>query len=313
MSYSRFLVNRAEVKFFSFLGGVLCILIILSILISQKVDRSNSPPVKVAANPFDIVKLTAKAAYVYDVRADKILYAKNDNTRLPLASLVKVMTAVLASDLAPPYSQITITREAVETSGDSGLQVGEIWSLKNLLDFSLTSSSNDGARAIGLALGALSDSSANSTGIEADFVRAMNVKADQIGMKNTYYANDTGLDVGPSKSGAYGTASDMGLLFSYILKNYPELMVATREPTVRVSSNIASHTARNTDLIVSNIPGLKASKTGFTDLAGGNLVVAFDPEIGHPVVISILGSTEEGRFSDMMKLVNASIQTIQDQ
>jgi D-alanyl-D-alanine carboxypeptidase len=57
---------------------------------------------------------------------------------------------------------------------------------------------------------------------------------------------------------------------------------------------------------------LVASKTGTTDLAGGNLVVAFDPEIGRPIVISVLGSTEDGRFTDMEKLVSKTLSSHRD-
>ena len=70
------------------------------------------------------------------------------------------------------------------------------------------------------------------------------------------------------------------------------------------------HTATNTNEVVGSIPGLIASKTGFTDLAGGNLVVAFDAGINRPVIISVLGATKDGRFTDMEMLVNASLRAL---
>ena len=67
------------------------------------------------------------------------------------------------------------------------------------------------------------------------------------------------------------------------------------------------HVAVNTDLDIGKIPGLLASKTGFTALAGGNLVVAFDASIGRPIIVVVLGSTEDGRFTDVAQLTSSSL------
>ena len=309
------LTNKYEIRFFSALGAIVFILLAITFFVGRKVINNQVPaPIRIVVNPFDGIKLTAKSVYVLDARTGKMLYSKNDSERLPLASLAKVMTALVAATIAPPTSTIIITRTAVETAGDSGLQVGEKWSLKKLTDFSLTSSSNDGARAIALSLGSvgnLSDTAASTT--ENDFIKEMNWEAKNIGMTESYYLNDSGLDQSVVQGGAYGTAKDMATLFDYILKNHPGLMEATREATFKVTSaSGVVHTVKNTDAIVNTIPGLIASKTGYTDLAGGNLVIAFDPEIGRPIIISILGSTEVGRFEDMTKLVKASLESIQN-
>jgi D-alanyl-D-alanine carboxypeptidase len=309
------LTNKNEAKFFLFLATILCILLGATFIVGDTVIHDDtSSAAKAAVNPFSGINLTAKAAYVLDLRTGTVLYSKNPNERLPLASLTKVMTGLVATTVAPPSSTIIITAEAVATEGDSGLEVGERWSLKNLLDFSLTSSSNDGARAIGLALGGVGDLNATTTGnTEDDFIKEMNDEAEKIGMTQSYYLNDTGLDQSTVQAGAYGTAKDMATLFDYILKNHPEMMEATREPSFQVTSESGIvHTAENTDAIVNNVPGLIASKTGYTDLAGGNLVIAFDPEIGRPIIISVLGSTEDGRFDDVTKLVTASLESIQN-
>jgi len=308
------LTNKREVKFFIFLVVILCLLLGGMYVVGDKVIHDEAvSSAKVAANPFNSVTLTAKAAYVLDVRTGKVLFQKNGEERLPLASLTKVMTALTATTLAPATQTITITQEAIDTEGDSGLLVGERWSLKNLIDFSLASSSNDGARAIGFAIGALGDLNATSSeSSEANFIKEMNTEAAKIGMTQTLYINDTGLDQSTTQGGAYGTAKDMATLFDYILKNHPNIMEATRQASFSIASESGiMHTAINTDTIVNNIPGLIASKTGDTDLAGGNLVVAFDPELGRPIIISVLGSTTDGRFEDVSKLVAASLESIQ--
>src|SRR5581483_3055251 len=106
----------------------------------------------------------------------------------------------------------TITHDAIATEGDSGLKEGEKWNLKNLLDFSLVSSSNDGIRAVALSLGALASANATEKEIVDDFVRLMNKKADELDLKDTYFWNETGLDETEYKGGAYGTAHDIAML-----------------------------------------------------------------------------------------------------
>ncbi len=310
---SRFLTNSHEVKFFTVLGIVLVIFLTVSLVLGSKIQRGEiSVPTKVVEDsPFDKIKLTAKAAYVYDSRTGEVLFAKNETKRMPLASLTKVMTALVALESANPNTRILITQNSLSPEGDSGLYVGETWSLKDLLDFSLTSSSNDGVHAVALALGALNKSNPTAEEATSDFIVSMNKKAGELEMNNTYYFNETGLDQTDRKGGAYGSAEDMAKLFEYILKNHPEILEATTSDQIKVLSlDNYSHTAKNTDEIVDSIPGIKASKTGFTDIAGGNLVIAFDPELGRPIIISVLGSTQDGRFNDMLNLVKASIKTI---
>jgi D-alanyl-D-alanine carboxypeptidase len=268
-------------------------------------------PVSAPVRAFPAVALEAKAAYVYDLREGKALFAKNAEARLPLASVTKLMSAVVASDLAPDYDTVKVSPDALATYGDSGLAVGERWSLKNLLDFSLLTSSNDGIHAIALALAATNKANASEAEVVGDFVAKMNTKAQALGLANTYFLNETGLDESETKNGAYGSAKDISTLFSYILTTRPELLEATRESAaVFVSLDQILHPGQNTNILVSDIPGVLGSKTGFTDLAGGNVVFAFDPELGHPIVIAVLGSTADGRFEDAKKLVDATMRYI---
>ncbi|MDO8590143.1 MAG: hypothetical protein Q7R69_02625 [bacterium] len=314
MNNQPFIIRNTEIRLFVILATTLFVLLILSFVFGLKVERKDSSvPSKAAFKPFSTVVLKAKAAYVYDVRTKTILFAQNENTRLPLASLSKIMSALVAQDSSPLYGTVTVGNEALQAEGDSGLYRDEKWSLKNLLDFSLVTSSNDGMRAVALSLGALSRAGASSEEIINDFVGEMNSKASQIGLKNTYFWNETGLDESAVKGGAYGTARDMALLLEYILAHYPDLFSATREVSMTLRSlDNRLHVATNTNSIIAEIPGLLASKTGLTDTAGGNLVIAFDPELGRPIIISILGSTEEGRFIDARMLVGAVMEYIKN-
>lgn len=307
------LTNKQEVAFFAALGTILLTFLILSFVLGHwqpepKFDISPGTPAQLSD-----VSISAKSAYVYDTLTGTVIYEKNADARLPLASLTKVMSALVASDIASPQSIVVISGEAIKTEGDAGLVPGERWTLKSLLDFSLVSSANDGIHAVALSLGGLENSATSSRAVLSDFVHKMNLKADELGMKNTYFLNDTGLDVSNVEGGAYGSAKDMAILFKYILEKRPWILEATREPAFAASSlDGITHLAVNTDLAIDGIPGLMASKTGYTDLAGGNLVVAFDPEINRTIIISLLGSSQEGRFDDMVTLVRASLESIRN-
>ena len=94
---------------------------------------------------------------------------------------------------------------------------------------------------------------------------------------------------------------------SYIVEHYPEILAGTTQTTTRFyNQNGDYHNAQNTNSTVNRIPGLIGSKTGYTTLAGGNLVIAFDVGLNHPIVIAVLGSTRDGRFEDVLKLTKAT-------
>jgi D-alanyl-D-alanine carboxypeptidase len=91
-----------------------------------------------------------------------------------------------------------------------------------------------------------------------------------------------------------------------MLEKHPELLEATKYQTIEIDSLDKTHKAQNTNMDVDQIPGLIASKTGYTSMAGGNLVIAFDASIGRPIIVVVLGSSLDGRFTDVSKLVSAS-------
>ncbi len=263
---------------------------------------------------FPEVSIKASAAIVFDTQTNNVLFAKNTDTALPLASITKLMTALVAAEIAPGYSLITLDKDALSAEGDNGLRPNEIWKLQDLSDFTLTVSSNDGARAIASAIGAwqgigLATGTQNSQSGREHFISLMNQKAKKIGLTLTDFKNESGLDIDATTPGARGSASDVSKLMTYILKFRPEIVDATRKEKIEVKSgSLITHNASNTNEAISKIPNIIASKTGYTDLAGGNLVVAFDGPRAqpHPIVIVVLGSTLEGRFTDTETLAQAT-------
>lgn len=261
---------------------------------------------------FKNISLEAKAAFVWDINKQKSLYKLNEEAQLPLASLTKLMTAIIAADIMPESSVVTIDNKSLEKEGDSGLYANEKWNFKDLINFTLIVSSNDGASALANVAGLLKNAFPNKEeNNEKTFVRIMNEKTKEMGLTQTYFINPTGLDANGKISGGYGSAKDIALLLEYAVINSPEIIEATRYDILQFNSlSDINHIATNTNSSINVIPGLIASKTGFTDLAGGNLVVAFDAGLNYPIIISVLGSTQEGRFRDVEKLVVASLKSL---
>ncbi|MDP3957974.1 MAG: serine hydrolase [bacterium] len=291
--------------------SILIIVALVAIATSFELLRLDEETEKVAQREREAIGLAfrelsieGKAVYVYDVAEGRELYSKNGELPLPLASLVKLMTGLVAVEESPNALTIKIGRGALMKEGDTGLLAEERWDLARLVAFTLTTSSNDGAEALAVALTPyLKDGEGNPS----TFSEAMNEKAESLSMSSMYFSGSTGLDENGAVGG-YGSAKDVALLLAYLLEKHPALLEPTAYEATSFASADALHNAENTNKRVASIPGLIASKTGFTDLAGGNLAIAFERGPGHPIVIVVLGSSQEGRFDDVDKLVRRAIE-----
>lgn len=244
---------------------------------------------------FGKIKIEAKAVIIKDLNTGEILYEKNAHIPLPLASLTKIMTAIVTREYADGLHNVFISRSAMRPDDVEQLNVGETFSLKKLIDYMMVASSNDSAAAIALAV-------QNVEG-ETSFVEKMNHVAKSIGMPETHFLNETGLDENEAQAGAYGSAFDVISMLEYSLTKYPDVLDATRESDITAySASGYPHKVSNTNTIIGELPNVVASKTGYTDLAGGNLVVVIDPGLNRPVAIAVLGSSYEGRFTDVKAL-----------
>jgi D-alanyl-D-alanine carboxypeptidase len=126
-------------------------------------------------------------------------------------------------------------------------------------------------------------------------------------MIQSYFLNGTGLDESATMAGAYGSAEDIARLLAYGIRSNSDVFAATARDTMVITSESGTqHRAVNTNEALNAIPALIAGKTGYTDLAGGNLAIAFDAGLERPMIIVVLGSTQDGRFEDMKTLVDAA-------
>lgn len=243
------------------------------------------------SDPFENIKLEAKAAYVFDISENRPIFEFNGEAQLPLASLAKIMTAIIAKETLPPYLLVTIPKEAILQEGDEGFAAGEEWPASDLIDIMLVSSSNDAAFAL---------ASEYNKDFGGDFVSLMNRKTKEINLIQTYFLNATGLDLSENIGGAYGSAKDAANLLLYAIKNHSSMMEITRFNEAEINSR----GFKNTNQLINELPGFIAGKTGYGDLAGGNLGVIVDKGFGQPFIIVVLGSTYDGRFIDVKTLCN---------
>lgn len=258
---------------------------------TQETKQIENKTTELKKNFFSNLNLEAKAYIIYNPETGEIITGKNENQILPLASLSKVMTVLVAEDEAGPEATIKIG----EIPQNNSLRKGEKWSLVNLASLTLVSSSNEGAAAL-----------AQVTTGTSTLVDLMNKKAKDLNLGQMSFLNTTGLDINSTPSNL-GSALSVAKLFSYILKNKSNIFEVTRESAIRETSQDGfSHTAINTNKIVNQIPGLLISKTGYTETAGGNLAIVANVGLRRPLVFVVLGSSQDGRFTDTQKLTLAA-------
>lgn len=244
--------------------------------------------------PTDII---AESYIVYDVRDNKVLYSKNENKVLPLASLTKVITAATAVNLKNRETKIVIKSSLMREDEklDFGLQEGQIWKMSDLLKYGLTISSNSSMDIIASTI-----ASSNR-----EFVGKMNDYVKSLGFTKFHFNSASGLDYGEVLGGE-GTALEYAKFLAKSYELIPDLLSYTTNSRINIlSEEISLYQIPNTFAEADKSIALLASKTGFTDAAGGNLAIIFNYEINRPLVLVVLGSTPEGRFTDVLKIKEA--------
>lgn len=210
--------------------------------------------------------ILARSYVIYDLTNKKLIIGEKENEKVPLASITKLMTAYVA----------------LENCNDI---------LKLELDRLLIASNNESSDYI-------ADNCPNST----EFIKKMNEIAKKNDL-NMSYINPSGLDIDEDlekeiemTASNYGSAMSVVKLINLFYDKNPEILSHT---TRSMFSGI-----KNTNEIVEKIPFLIGSKTGFTDMAGGNLVTIYEVTKEERFAIVVLGSTKEGRYKDTELLLN---------
>ena len=200
----------------------------------------------------EAVEVSATAAVLLDADTGQMLYEKNSDKQMLIASTTKIMTALVALEQAELDDTITVTWEHMTEGSSMYLKPGETVRVEELLYGLLLCSGNDAALAVTECAGGLEP-----------FVALMNEKAAALGMADTHFANPNGLD----DEEHYSTARDMAQLARAAV-NEPTLlrMASTRQ------ASIGGRTLTNHNKLLGRMEGCLGLKTGYTKAAGRTLV-----------------------------------------
>jgi len=211
-------------------------------------------PFKIAA-----IETSAESAILMDTDNNRILYSKNIHEVRSVASVSKIMTAVIAIESGKLDDVVTINDSINGTYGSAiYIKIGEKLTLRDLVYGLMLRSGNDASLAIADYVGGSVD----------EFVEMMNTKAQEIGMKNTTFNNPNGLD---EYKGNYSTAYDMAVLSSYAIKldEYKKI-VGTKKYTLKTNMN--TYSWKNKNKLLNIYKYTTGGKTGFTEIAKRTLV-----------------------------------------
>lgn len=255
-------------------------------------------PSLVTLSQLDAPQISAQAGLFIDTKKGQVLYAKNPQQKLPIASLVKVMTTLIALEHKAMDDQFLVSQKASEAEPDKMLLIaGEQLTLKELLYGIFLISANDAAEVI----------AAGSTGSREEFIRLMNSKAIQLGMKDTFFANPTGLDEDGHNS--YSTVYDLAILTRYLVRHYPEVIAisASEHIYLPLTEDHQDYDMYSGINLITTYPGVVGFKTGYTPEAGLTLITLAQ-KFGHEIIGILLGS--DNRRDEARELLDYSFKKL---
>jgi len=228
----------------------------------------------------------------------KILTEKYEKTKKRIASITKLISAMIIKDNLKDSDVITISRENTMDSGNFGnFKEGESFFAKDLIKAVLIPSDNVAVRAFAEKIG------------KEDFVSLMNRKVLKIGMKNSYFSNPSGLDYPPYEFDFnYSTPEDIALAIFYINNNYPDLLTLMSLEKTEICNTKGNNCKifLSTDLLL-NSPDfpfrIMGAKTGDTLRARKNLAMIIESPENQGIIINVIIDSLD-HFTDMKKLTN---------
>lgn len=238
------------------------------------------------------------SAYIAPTGEVDILTEKDGERPWPLASISKLFTAMLVLDEGNLAGSIVLTPADVPELADPGLfQAGQSFTRNDVLHSLLIESSNNAAIIL-----------ANQRGSE-EFVKAMNAKASELGLKRTHFTTPHGLDLASGEASNYSTAEDLVQAALVVTKQYPEIWDITKLAEYKLSQSDGNfhHNVISTNKLIEAISAwpatLVGAKTGQTNAAKKNLLLVLrDQKTGGYLINVVLGS--EDHFADMTWLTN---------
>jgi len=250
----------------------------------NKIDVSERPAIESINFEQDCNGVGAMIYLVSQSGQNSKLFQKNLNYRWPIASVTKLMTAIVTIDNIDLKTQIEITQDVKDAVGEYGnFSVGSKYSTLDMIKSGMVFSSNDATFALSKYLG------------QDKFIQKMNDKAKEIGMSQTSFYEPSGLSY-LNQSTIY----DLETLLNFIYNKYPSILEFTRQKTVSIKELTSGKSKIYNN--INQFAGRKefvGGKTGYIDQSGGNLVTLFQKN-GKLSFIGVLGSQD--RFADVDRL-----------
>lgn len=233
--------------------------------------------------------INSRSCIVFDRNSHMILYGKNENSQVKMASTTKIMTAIVVIENGNLEDLIEVSKKAASTGGSRlGLKAGDKITVHDLLYGLMLVSGNDAAVCLAEHIG---------EDIQG-FADLMNKKAYELGLTNTHYESPHGLD----SDGHYTTAYELAVLSDYALKNETfSRIVGTKNYTVSI--NGYSKSLSNTNELLGNLNGVYGVKTGFTNGANRCLVTACKRNDMDIICVVLGADTKKFRTQDSIKLI----------
>lgn len=253
-------------------------------------DRVAGKPPADAGLPMQAMPDVAMKAGVLISSDGRVLWERNAGQKRAMASITKIMTAVVALEQSSGDDMVTVSTNALSIGeSTSFLRRGESLPMRELLEALVVKSGNDAAITV----------AEHVAGSESAFVDLMNAKAAELGLENTRFKNSHGLDA----DGHFSTASDLGVLSRYAMGK-PEFRRLAGMKTVTIGAGKRKETLQSTNLMLGNYDGANGVKTGFTSDAGYSVVESAQRD-GVELYAVVLGCTSEmQRFKDARELLD---------
>ena len=245
---------------------------------------------------FGAPAISAKSALLFDMTTGKTLFAKSQEQEVPMASLTKIMTAIIALENKKVSDEYLVTGSDIVGEDSMGVTGGEVLSSEELLYGLILNSGNDAAEVF---------ASNYQTGREG-FIKAMNDKVLALGLSHTHFSNPSGLEGDGSQ---YTTAYDLLVITNYALTHFPEFVdvVGTYSKVISATSTHKEFDLYNETNLLTSYPGVKGIKTGYTPEAGYCLATYL--EYGNHKIIGILFNSDDRR-KEMKELLDYSLQSL---
>jgi D-alanyl-D-alanine carboxypeptidase (penicillin-binding protein 5/6) len=267
----------------------------LTHVFSQQDLWHEKPVAQFALHPIPVVDknapsppISAEGVYIADLSSFTPIFQRNSKQKFYPASTVKIITALVVVDVFKPTDVIEVTKQITKEDQPDwqlmGLVTGEKMTVENLLYGTLVYSANDAAFTL-----------ANAYGYDA-FIAKMNAKATELGMSSSHFKNPIGIDDPEQLTSPY----DLALAARALLRNsYLAKFVSTKEITISDTDYKYFHKLSNVNQLLGEVVGIGGLKTGYTELAGQNLV-SFYKKNGNQYIIVVLKSLD--RFEDTRSL-----------